>query len=61
MSDFDYECYGESIDGIWHGCGCEDCSQAEADAIEADVECGAISETDARAMLAAIGYADEEA
>lgn len=41
------ECEGEMIDGIWYGCGCEDCAQAEYDAIEADVEMGATTESEA--------------
>lgn len=39
----DFECFGEFIDGIWHGCGCPDCDQDDDDAIEADYESGAIS------------------
>lgn len=39
----DPECGGEFIDGVWNGCGCEDCMQAEDDAIEADYENGSIS------------------
>jgi hypothetical protein len=25
------DCAGEMIDGIWHGCGCDDCAELEAD------------------------------
>jgi hypothetical protein len=48
MSDFDPECGGEFIDGVWSGCGCGECGQAEYDAIEADVETGSITEDEAR-------------
>ncbi|WP_405740439.1 hypothetical protein OG422_05760 [Streptomyces sp. NBC_01525] len=41
------ECEGELIDGIWQPCGCDDCQQAECDAIEADVEYGALTEDEA--------------
>lgn len=58
MNDNDLdECGGEFIDGVWYGCGCEDCDQAEDDAIEADVETGVISEVQARALHAANDYA----
>lgn len=49
MSDFDRECHGEFIDGSWYGCGCEDCDEAEDDAIEADAEMGIITDAEARA------------
>lgn len=52
MPEDDYECFGEFIDGIWHGCGCPDCDEAEDDAIEADYESGAISLDEARARHA---------
>jgi hypothetical protein len=55
--DYDYECFGQSIGGIWHGCGCVDCDQAEDDAIEADAESGAISDAQARAQHEANDYA----
>ena len=32
------ECYAEFIDGSWTHCGCEECDQAEYEAIESDME-----------------------
>ena len=43
MDDEDYECMGEMIDGVWSGCGCEDCREAEGKAIEEDYEMGSIT------------------
>lgn len=43
----DPECTGQLIDGIWHGCGCPDCREEEAEAIEHEVEAGHITETEA--------------
>lgn len=48
MSDFDTECAGFFDGGVWVGCGCDECGQAEYDAIEADVESGSITEDEAR-------------
>jgi hypothetical protein len=54
----DDDCAAEFIDGSWTYCGCEECQQAEYDAIEADVEYGAISEAEARSLHALNGFLD---
>lgn len=44
-------CEPEFIDGTYYGCGaCEDCHQDEYEAIERDVEYGAITEEEAREL-----------
>jgi hypothetical protein len=50
------ECEGELIDGTWYGCGgCEECDEAEYEAIEADVEMGQMAEAEALALHARNG------
>lgn len=51
------DCYGEMIDGIWNSCDCccEDCLQADHEAIEAAHEDGSIDEDEAYARHAANG------
>jgi hypothetical protein len=43
------DCVAEFIDGSYDTsmCGCEDCRQAEYEAVEHDVESGSISEAEA--------------
>lgn len=41
------ECEAEFIDGSYTYCGCEDCNQGKYDAIEGDVETGALTEAEA--------------
>lgn len=48
MDEFYSECSGFFDGGVWVGCGCEDCTDAEHDAIENDAEMGSITEDEAR-------------
>lgn len=43
------ECVAQFVDGSWDCsmCGCEDCRQAEYEAVEHDVESGSITEAEA--------------
>jgi hypothetical protein len=54
----DDDCQAEFIDGSWEFCGCDECRQAEIDAVETSVEYGAISEAEALTIYARNGYLD---